>query len=105
MKPINKYGLLFLAMLLIFPSVVKIAHVFADHEHYHCTHYSDSHFHQAPLDCDLNDFQQVPLHSIEFPAYTIFQPQAEQSKPSTSYHFLSEHQKLSFALRGPPGRI
>lgn len=102
MKPISKYMFSFLAVLLVFPSAVKLAHVFADHEHYYCEQYSDSHFHQSPFDCDLNEFQQVSLNSVEFQDYTIFQPPIERSQPSTTYDFLSEYQKLSFNLRGPP---
>ncbi|GHA31285.1 hypothetical protein GCM10007103_11060 [Salinimicrobium marinum] len=102
MKLITKYGLIFLVSLLLFPSAVKLAHFFANHEHTYCNHYSEGHFHEKNLDCELFKFQQAPISSAALFSYEFHIPDIENSKPVSAYIFLSDHQKLPFSLRGPP---
>lgn len=102
MRSLQKYGLIFLAFLLIFPVTVKSAHVFLEHEHIYCEHYSDSHFHKKNLDCELFKFQQLPFPSFETSNFQINIPETGKLQPISSYAFLNEHQQLAFALRGPP---
>lgn len=105
MKLVIRYGLILLSALLVFPSVVKVAHIFADHEHYSCDHYSDSHFHKEIPDCDIFTFQQSPTSSFSLGTYELVAPDAGEILPQNSYCFLNEHQELSFALRGPPSAV
>ena len=88
--------------LLLFPSAVKLAHFFSSHEHTYCNHYTESHFHEKNLDCDLFKFHQAPFSSLALPSYELYEPEAQNSKPVSAYHFLSDYQKLPFSLRGPP---
>ena len=88
--------------LLLFPSAVKLAHVFANHEHAYCNHYSESHFHEKILDCELFKFQQAPFSSGVIFTYEPYEPENQYTKPVSAYFFISDHQKLPFSLRGPP---
>ncbi|WP_424493567.1 hypothetical protein [Salinimicrobium sp. GXAS 041] len=102
MKFITKYGLIFLISLLLFPAAVKLAHVFANHEHAYCNHYSESHFHKKTLDCELFKFQQAAFSLGAIFTYKLYEPEYGNTKPVSAYFFLSDHQKLPFSLRGPP---
>lgn len=105
MKEIQKYGLIFLSALLIFPAIINLAHVFSGHDHHYCNHYSDSHFHKENIDCELFKFQQSPVAHFEIFSFTIFNPEIKTSGFTSLYWFLSEYQKLSFSLRGPPEMV
>lgn len=91
-----------MASLLLFPSAVKLAHVFANHQHTYCNHYSESHFHQKNLDCQLSSFHQAPFSFPGFINYKVYEPEIQNSGFDHIYFFLSEYQKLPFSLRGPP---
>lgn len=102
MQSLSKYSLIFLTVLLLFPSAVKSVHFFAGHEHVFCHNYSDSHFHQQQTDCGLFKFHQSSFPSFETFDFTVFEPEIKTTKPISSYRFLSEFENLSFGLRGPP---
>ena len=50
---ISALGLL---LLLLSPLCVQFSHLFEAHEHLVCTE-TTTHFHEAPIDCSLCDFQ------------------------------------------------
>ena len=102
MKALTKTGLILFALLLIFPSAVKLAHFFANHEHTYCNHYSDSHFHQENPDCDLFEFQQTSFLGCDFQRFEPFQPEVVTLHTDLFYEFVSDYQKLPYELRGPP---
>lgn len=102
MKALKDVLLFFFAALLLFPSSVKLAHFFANHQHIYCDHYTDSHFHQKNADCDLFQFQQVPVVSLDFLSFEPYSEEIKSGKPVSPYNFLSDYQKLCFELRGPP---
>lgn len=104
-KAVSQYAVILLALLLVFPSTVKLAHLFAEHEHVYCNHYADSHFHQEVVDCDLFKFQQTPLALFGINNCEAFSPERQNSKPVSFYQFLSDYQKLPFELRGPPSLV
>ncbi|HET8753045.1 MAG TPA: hypothetical protein VFM59_01710 [Salinimicrobium sp.] len=101
---VSKFSLICLAFLLLFPSALSSAHYFTGHEHVFCNHYSDSHFHQESVDCQLFKFHRAAYTSTEISDFVIFNPKVERQKSTSFYCFLSEYEKLSFALRGPPAR-
>lgn len=105
MKAIKHFALILFASLLLFPSAVKLAHFFANHQHIYCDHYTDSHFHQKALDCDLFQFQQTPLLSLDLFSFEPFREEITNTGFLPIYCFLSEYQKLPFALRGPPAAV
>lgn len=105
MKAIKHIALILFASLLLFPSAVKLAHSFTNHQHVYCDHFSDSHFHEKALDCDLFQFQQTPLVSLNLFSFEPYQEEIKNSGSVSAYHFLSDYQKLPFTLRGPPSGI
>jgi len=101
---IQKYSLIFLTLAILFPPVVKLTHVFSHDNHPVCSEYNDFHIHKKQLDCQL-----CKLHFTPFITFSPFIYQLENhifidKKFFNNYLFLSEYQKLSFALRGPPQR-
>ena len=104
-KAVTQYAIILLASLLVFPSTVRFAHLFSEHEHVYCDHYAESHFHQEILDCDLFKFQQTPLALFRIINYEAFSSEKHNSKPVFFYQFLSDYQKLPFELRGPPSPL
>lgn len=98
----QKYVLIFMSMALLLPSTVSLTHIFAHQEQIVCSDFSDSHYHTKKLDCELCKLHSTPFLSFEIYNYNFFQPLAINRKFENSYFFLSDYQKLSFELRGPP---
>ena len=102
MEALHKIGILLFVGLLSFPSTVDFLHVVSGHQHDYCNHYSESHFHENNLDCDIFEFQQRAFSSPEIHSYTFFVPKVNTSVQTEAYQFLSTYQQLPFSLRGPP---
>ena len=96
---------LILVLNFLLPSVVKFLHIFEHHQHEVCYGEADAHFHTLDVDCEFYKFKLNSPFTIpqnvaglsEFLDVTIFYPK--------EYSFLSEYQRLHFALRGPPTLI
>lgn len=101
---IRVFWILLLTGILSFPSVVEFAHVFTGHEHNYCNHYSESHFHQDNLDCELFSFHKTSYPTVELFSYSLLLPEIIVEKNSRNYHFLSTHKPLAFGQRGPPAQ-
>jgi hypothetical protein len=91
-----------LVAALMTPLVVKLSHIYKDHVHEVCTSVQAEHLHEIDLDCEFYKFKV----SNEF-TYTIRSRTpvilTKEIKPVISqYNFISDFEKLSFALRGPP---
>ncbi|VAW17293.1 FIG00652378: hypothetical protein [hydrothermal vent metagenome] len=89
-------------MSILAPSVVKLSHALFEHQDVHCYEIGPLHIHKVELDCD---FQKFSLSPQQYPIY--FQTQnfivpAVKVDAIGHYSFLSNYQKLHFALRGPP---
>jgi hypothetical protein len=102
MKSAKKYFLLFFSLVLLFPSAISLSHVFAHEEHEVCDNFSNYHFHEKSLDCDL-----CHLQSGSFLVYipgncNFYFPPTPNKLFFDHYQFLSDFKKLSFELRGPP---
>ncbi|HET8885059.1 MAG TPA: hypothetical protein VFM70_01770 [Salinimicrobium sp.] len=97
----KKIALLILAVLLLFPSAVSFAHIFAQHEHKVCSKHT-VHIHQKNFECELFKFKPSPIFTTDFIEFrSDFVASPDAFYPET-YQFLSDYQKLAFALRGPP---
>ncbi|NJW53322.1 hypothetical protein [Salinimicrobium oceani] len=88
--------------LIIFPSALDLAHIFAGHKHDYCNHYAESHFHEKTVDCDLFDFQKQVFYFPPFPSGEIVNTELTVLPPKREYLYLSTFQKLHFSLRAPP---
>ncbi len=89
-------------MSILAPSAVKLSHALYEHQDVHCDEIGSLHIHKIELDCD---FQKFNLSPQQYPIY--FQTQNFSVPPIKvgaigRYSFLSNYQKLHFALRGPP---
>lgn len=102
MSIIQKYGLLGLAHILLLPSFLSFNHVFVHDFNIACDDHSTTHLHQSSLDCELCDFHPSPIITFNFSNYELNEVIPINKKFFNSYEFLSDFQKLSFALRGPP---
>lgn len=102
MSILHKTGILLFVGLLSFPSALDFLHVLSEHQHESCNHYSEAHFHEKNLDCNIFEFQQRAFSSPEIITYTLFVPKADTSVQTEVYQFLSTYQQLPFSLRGPP---
>lgn len=102
MEILKKYIIIFSTAALLFPSIVSLAHINEHHDEASCFNFSDTHFHKKSFDCELCDFRLtnfVTFYSVNFTPVT---PDFPVANFYDSYQFLSDYQKLPFALRGPP---
>lgn len=104
-QKIRFFWILLLTGVLTFPSAVEFAHVFAGHQHNYCDHYSDSHFHQDNVECEIISYHKTYYPSVEFFSYSVFFPETVVEKSNRTYHFLSTYQPLTFSQRGPPVQV
>ena len=104
MELVKKYSLILFSAALLFPSIVSLTHIFAHEEQEICTNYKDAHFHKKSLDCELCDLRLQKVLAFESVNYQFFIPYIPTIKSTDFYLFLSDHQKLPFALRGPPAQ-
>jgi len=102
LSTIQKYGLLGLTVLLLLPSFLNFSHVFAHDFNFACSDHSTTHLHQSTIDCELCDFHPNPIISLHFFNFDLNEISSINKKFFNYYEFLSDYQKLSFELRGPP---
>ena len=91
-----------LVIALLFPSAVKFAHVFEDHEHISCISPDALHLHELDIDCEFYKFNLKKTLSLSqglgFNSTTAVIPH------STTYYWLKgyTYSAISYYLRGPP---
>ncbi|HSP40353.1 MAG TPA: hypothetical protein VLN46_02895 [Gillisia sp.] len=102
MEILKQYILVLCSIALLFPSFVSLAHISAHQDERACTELFDTHFHKKSLECELCDFRLTNLNTFTPVTFTVFVPQIAGLQFFDSYQFLSDYQKLSFELRGPP---
>lgn len=89
------------SLALLFPTAVKLAHTFENHNHEICTDFS-VHIHKKQLDCSICDFH-FSIYSFEAQGSPEFAVINSFSKRKTIY-LLPEFQinNIPYFLRGPP---
>ena len=102
MKIFQKYGIIGLAFILLLPSILNSNHVFAHEFNFGCDDTSTTHIHQSNLGCELCKFHPTPIISLQLFNFNPYEPLPSNKEFNNYYEFLSEYQKLSFVLRGPP---
>lgn len=89
------------SLVLLFPTAVKVAHTFENHEHEVCIDYS-VHIHQKRLDCSVCDFHFSIFNFTpqQLPELTVLQG----FKKTETVYLLPEFSVSStfYFLRGPP---
>ena len=88
--------------MMLFPSILNFNHVFAHDFSFACDDHSTTHLHQSTLDCKLCDFHPTPVIEFQLCNFDLTEVLLLNKKFFNSYEFLSDFQKLSFTLRGPP---
>lgn len=91
-----------MAVALLAPSVASFSHIYAHPEQIVCSDFSDSHYHTKRLDCELCKLHSTPFLSFEVFNFNFIEIPEINRKFENPYYFLSDYQKLSFELRGPP---
>ena len=94
------FGILF-SLAILFPSIVKITHLFEDHEHIACTEIKQ-HIHEKKFDCEINDFQSNSFESHPFTYFNIATPIVYSIVITPCFSSFSSEKKHAFLLRGPP---
>ena len=89
-------------MALLLPSFVKLTHVFENHKHLVCKKSQKSHFHGFDIDCEFYKFKLNPQTTLIADNFIIANLQDNFKSITSQYHFISDYQRLSFSLRGPP---
>ncbi len=100
-----KIAAIVVLLAVLLPSAVQFTHLLEDHKHQVCTDNSSTHMHEIDLDCEFYKFQINPVFSFNTKTITFLKAFKKQSLIASQYHFISDYQKLGFALRGPPQLI
>ena len=91
-----------LVISLITPTLVKFTHVFENHEHEVCISKEQTHLHTLDLDCEFYKFKVNNTFTFKIASLSLLPIVNNHKVFSSQYQFISEYQRLSFALRGPP---
>jgi hypothetical protein len=91
-----------LVITLLVPSFVKLAHAFENHKHEICVTPQKTHFHKFDLDCEFYKFKTSPQIAITFEYSENLNVEKIALPIVSQYQFISDYQRLSFSLRGPP---
>ncbi len=91
-----------LVISLITPTLVKFAHVFENHKHEVCLSKQQAHLHTLDLECEFYKFKVNNTFTFKVVNFNLLSIVNNHKVYSSQYQFISEYQRLSFALRGPP---
>ena len=101
----QKYGLIGLTIALLFPTIFINSHVFSHEFKFGCNEHSTTHLHKSTVDCNICKFHPTPIVGLFIYNYKLALRLPIQNSFTDSYLFLSDFQKLSFQLRGPPSSL
>jgi len=93
---------LFLAAAILAPSALKLSHALYEHQELVCSDDSISHVHEIEFDCEFLKFKLSPQIDIAIVEIAEISEVYITKNYYNYYTFLSNFQKLPFALRGPP---
>ncbi|WP_239004393.1 hypothetical protein [Lacinutrix sp. WUR7] len=98
-----KFVTILLIVTILIPSIVKLGHVFENHTHDFCTdNLSQTHLHTLDVDCEFYKFKINKPFVFKTVAVRFVPIENNHKLHTSQYQFISEYQRLSFALRGPP---
>ncbi len=105
MNIIKNFLLVIFSVAILAPSLVSLGHILNHEQQEVCTDLSSTHFHEKTFECELCDFR-ISFGKIFIPVkYDLYLPEIPSEHFSNPYQFLSDYQKLSFELRGPPANV
>ncbi|MDX1277161.1 hypothetical protein [Oceanihabitans sediminis] len=92
-----------LVITILTPSLVKFGHVFENHQHDFCVdNLEQTHLHSLDIDCEFYKFKINNPFTINTIAYDLVSIENNHKVYTSQYQFISDFQRLPFALRGPP---
>lgn len=95
-----------LALLLVVavtvPSVIKLAHVFEEHEHQICTGEKQTHIHEIDIECEFYKFKLNNSYAFNCNEVEFISVENNHKTTDSQYQFIIDFQHLPFSLRGPP---
>jgi hypothetical protein len=91
-----------LAMAVLTPVGVKLAHSLNHHEHEVCQGYTETHFHSLDLDCEFYKFKLSKELTISVYNYQNNLNVLNSYFLQTLHVLPYTHQHLSYSLRAPP---
>lgn len=91
-----------LAMAVLTPVGVKLAHSLNHHEHEVCQGYAETHLHSLDLDCEFYKFKLSKELNISVYNYQNATNEVNSYLIQTLHFLPYTHQHLSFSLRAPP---
>ena len=99
---------LFLAVVVLLPSTVKLLHAFNHHEHTVCLNDGvdrDTHFHETDIECEFYKFKLN--NDIYFNASELEESEDVEINRTvlTYYTFQKSHQQDTSSQRGPPALV
>jgi len=91
-----------LAITLLVPSAIKLAHAFENHKHEVCFGHQKTHLHTLDLECEFYKFKVNNTFTLS--AFQIEFVLIENSYKVVTheYNYSSLYQQLHFSLRAPP---
>lgn len=99
---IFKLATVVIVLTLMLPAMVKVMHVFENHQHEICYGEANTHIHTLEIDCEFYNFNvNNPFTLTEYTFTLLFLPETIDGITS-GYLFLSEYQQHHFKRRGPP---
>lgn len=104
MEIVRKYFIILCSFALLFPSIMSLAHISAHQNEIACNNFSDTHIHKKSLECELCDFRLTNLTTFSLVNFKLYEANYVTVIFFDSYQFLSNYQRLSFELRGPPSQ-
>lgn len=96
---------LLLVCFLLTPSFVKLGHVFENHKHEICIEKQNTHIHALDLDCEFYKFKVNNNFTLNVLTFNLLTLELHPKVYTSQYHFISDYQRLPYALRGPPQLI
>lgn len=98
----SKVLVVLLTIVLVTPLVVKLYHIFEDHNHEICKTPNKTHFHELEIDCEFYNFKLNTQFNLSIKSVIIPALKEITQSITSQYHFISDYQQLHFSLRGPP---
>ena len=94
--------ILLLAIALLLPSAIKLAHAFASHNHEVCEFPQSTHYHEYEIDCEFYKFKLNPQISFDTEVYENVINLDLIEQPIVYYSYSKKSHVAAFRLRGPP---
>lgn len=91
----------FFVLVMLFPSITQLVHVFENHEHEYCG-VAETHLHEKKVDCNLLKFISTVLYYNTQDVEYVYISHTYKEKTSHYSFVIHKVRSQSNSLRGPP---